>query len=69
MNNEKGPVKLIKRVKIAHSLLQFASNQFYVIILSLPMWFFKWLSMNFSKTSSNKREIGRFNRSLLIESF
>ena len=33
----KGPVKLIKRVKIAHSLLQFVSNQFHVIILSLPM--------------------------------
>ena len=33
----KGPVKLINRVKIAHSLLQFVSNQFHVIILSLPM--------------------------------
>ena len=33
----KGPVKLIKWVKIAHSFLQFVSNQFHVIILSLPM--------------------------------
>ena len=33
----KGPVKLIKRVKIAHSFLQFVSDQFHVIILSLPM--------------------------------
>ena len=34
---DKGPVKLIKRVKIAHSFLQSVSNQFQVIILSLPM--------------------------------
>ena len=33
----KGPVKLIKRVKIAHSFLQSVSNQFHVIILRLPM--------------------------------
>ena len=33
----KGPVKIIKRVKIAHSFLQSVSNQFHVIILSLPM--------------------------------
>ena len=33
----KGPVKLIKRVKIAHSFLRYVSNQFDVIILSLPM--------------------------------
>ena len=33
----KGPVKLIKRVKIAHSFLQSVSNQFHVIILNLPM--------------------------------
>ena len=32
-----GPVKLIKRVKIADSFLQSVSNQFHVIILSLPM--------------------------------
>ena len=36
-NPEKGPVKLIMRVKIAHSFLQSVSNQFHVIILSLPM--------------------------------
>ena len=34
---EKGPVKLIKQVKIAHSFLQSVSYQFHVIILSLPM--------------------------------
>ena len=34
---DKGPVKLIKRVKIAHSFLQSVSDQFHVIILSLPM--------------------------------
>ena len=33
----KGPVKLIKRVKIAHSFLHTVSNQFHVISLSLPM--------------------------------
>ena len=34
---DKGPVKLIKQVKIAHSFSQSVSNQFHVIILSLPM--------------------------------
>ena len=33
----KGPIKLIKRVKTANSFLQFVSDQFHVIILSLPM--------------------------------
>ena len=33
----KGPVKLIKWVKIPLSFLQSVSNQFHVIILSLPM--------------------------------
>ena len=33
----KGPVKLIKRVKIAHSFLQSESDQFHDIMLSLPM--------------------------------
>ena len=33
--NEKGPVKLTKRVKITHSFLQSVSNQFHVIILLL----------------------------------
>ena len=32
-----GPVKLIKRVKIAHLFLQSVSDQFHVIILRLPM--------------------------------
>ena len=31
-----GAVKLIKRVKIAHSFLPSVSNQFHVIILSWP---------------------------------
>ena len=34
---EKGPVKLIERVTIAHSFLHSVSNQFHVIVLSLPM--------------------------------
>ena len=33
----KGPVELIKRVKIAHSFLQSVSDQFHPIVLSLPM--------------------------------
>ena len=36
-SKEKGPVKLIKRVKIAHSFLLSVSDQFYVIILNLLM--------------------------------
>ena len=35
--SNKGPVKLIQRVKIAHSFLQSVSNQFHFIILSSPM--------------------------------
>ena len=34
---DKGPLKLIKLVKIAHSFLQSVSNQFLIIILSLPI--------------------------------
>ena len=64
----KGPVKLMQRMKIAHSFLQSESNLFHFIILTLPMWFYIWLSKNFSKTSKNG-EIGCFNWSLLIESF
>ena len=64
-----GPVKLIKQVKIAHSFLLFVPNQLHVVILSLPMQFYKWLSKNFSKTTSTNGEIGRFNRSLLTDSF
>ena len=38
MNKDtKGPVKLIKQVKITHSFLQSMSNQFHIIILSLPI--------------------------------
>ena len=36
-NSYKGLVKLIKWVEITHSFLQSVSNQFHVIILSLPM--------------------------------
>ena len=36
-SSKKGPVNLIKRVKVAHSFLQSVSDQFHVIILSLPM--------------------------------
>ena len=65
----KGPVKLIKRVKIAHSFLQAVSNQFHVIILNLPMWFYKWLSKNFSKHTSKNGEKDCLKLSLLVESF
>ena len=34
---KKGSVKLINEVKIAHSFLQSVSNQFHLIILSLPI--------------------------------
>ena len=37
VNLKFGSVKLIKRVKTAHSFLQCLSNQFHVIILSLIM--------------------------------
>ena len=62
-------VKLMQQVKIAHSFLQSVSNQFRVIIFSLPMSFYKWLSKNFLKPTSIKGEIDRFNQSLFIESF
>ena len=51
-------MKLMQRVKIAHPFLQSVSNQFHVIILSLPMQFYKWLSKAFSKpTSENEKEL------------
>ena len=65
----KGPVKLTRRVKIAHSFLQSVSDQFHIIILNLPMQYYKWLSKKFSKPTSKNGEISRFNRSLLKESF
>ena len=58
---DKGLVKLIKPVKIDHSFLQSVSNEFHVIILSLPMQFYKWLSKNFSKPTSENGGIGHFN--------
>ena len=33
----KGPVKLIQRVKIAHSFSQSVSNLFHFVTLSMPM--------------------------------
>ena len=64
----KGPVKLIQRVKIAHSFLQSALNLFHFIILSLPISIYIELSKNFLKPNSKNGEIGPFNGSLLIES-
>ena len=57
----KGLVKLIKWLKIAHSILQSVSDQFHVIILSLPMEFYKWLLKNFSKLTSKNGDMGHFN--------
>ena len=62
----KGPVKLIERVKIAHSFL--------VCVKSVPGYHCKLAYLilqikNFSKPNSKNGEIGRFNRFLLKESF
>ena len=65
LKRQKGPVKLIKRVKIAHSFLQSVSDQFQVIVVSLPLQFYKWLSKNILRPTSKNGEIGRFNRSSL----
>ena len=48
-------------MKIAHSFSHFVSNQFHVIILSLPIEFYMWLSKNFSKPTSKNGEIGCFS--------
>ena len=68
-NQTKGPVKLIKQVKIAHSFLP-------VCLKSVPRYHFKLdyavLQMavkEFSKTTSKNGEIGHFNRSLHTEPF
>ena len=66
---EKGSVKLMQRVKIAHSFLQSVSNLSLFIISSLPMEFYIWLSKKFLKLTSKNGAIGRFNQSLLIELF
>ena len=65
----KGPVKLIKRVKIAHSFLQAS-------VRSVPRYHFKLAYVTlqtavkeFFKTHSKNGEIGHFNLSLLKESF
>ena len=57
----KGSVKLMQRVKIAHSFLQSVSYLFHFITLSLPMKFYIWLSKKFSKPTFKIGEIGRFN--------
>ena len=57
----KVPVKLIKSVKIAHSFLLSVPDQFHVIILNLPMQFYKWLSKNFSKPTYKTGHMGHFN--------
>ena len=64
-----GPVKLLPRVKIARLFLQSVSNLFHFIILSLLMNFNIWLSKNLLKHTFKIEDIGRFNQSLLIESF
>ena len=55
---QRGVVKLIQRLKIAHSFLQSASNLFYFIILNLSMQFYIWLSKNISRPTSKIGEIG-----------
>ena len=47
VSRSKGPVKLVQRVKIAHSFSEFVSNLFHFINLSLPC--------------QKKGEISRFN--------
>ena len=65
----KGPVKLMKRVKIAHSFFQSVSNLFHFIILSLLAYVVLHVAAKeFSKPTSENGEICRFNRSLLMES-
>ena len=60
-------VKLIQRVKIVHLFLQFALNLFHFIILSFLV--LHMAVKNFLKPTSKNGEIGRFNRSLLVEPF
>ena len=65
----KGPVTLIQWVKIAHSFLQSASDQFLIIILRLAYVILQTAVKEFFETHFQNGEIGRFNRSLFIESF
>ena len=62
-------LKLIQLVKIADLFLQSVSSLFHVIILSIYMKFYIWLSKNFWNATSKNGEIGHFYQSLLIESF
>ena len=66
---DKGPVRLMQRVEIAHSFLRSVSGQFHVVILGLPVCFCASLSGNLSKPAAGNREIGSFNQFLLIEPF
>ena len=50
----KEPVKLIKRVKIAHSFLQSVSNQFHVIILKLVYVTLQMAIKEFFETHSSR---------------
>ena len=59
-------MKLMQRVKIAHSILQSVSNLFHLIILSLLV---HMTVKEFFETTSKNGDIGHFNRSLLIEAF
>ena len=49
-------MELIQRVKIAYSFEQSVSNLFHFITLSLPMYFYIWLSKNFLKPTSKNGE-------------
>ena len=59
----------IRRRKTTCEANAASENLFHFIILSLPMQFYIWLPKNFSELTSKNGEIGRFSRSLLIESF
>ena len=62
-------MKLMQRVETAHSFLQSVFNLSHVIILSLPMYFYIWLSKISLKPIFQNGEIGRFNQCLHVESF
>ena len=67
---EKGPVKLMQRVKIARSFLQSVSNQFHVgYHVKLAYVILQMAVKEFLKPTSKNGEIGCFNRSLLMEAF
>ena len=53
----KGPVKLIKQVKIAHSFLQSVLNQFHVTILRLLIVILQMAGKQYFQNSLLKMEI------------